>query len=174
MNNRNRIVALKLKLVIGITTSTARVGSCFNWQFVLLGKNVGNDKSVPPLTDCFHNKLVLDRKTFHDADEELRRQTINIISFCLSYVEGNVGCGLKADHWKSAQPSNHSPSFSFSCWPHFQDCCLLFLCYWSLLPLTLLLIQEAAVILQEDFVFGIVNQDCKAAKKYEPLILKPE
>ena len=98
MKKRNRIVAPKLEMVIGITTSTGREVTLFNGQFVLLGKNVGNDKSVPLLTDCFHTKLVLDRKTFQDADEELRRQTMNIICFCLPSLEGKVRCGLKADH----------------------------------------------------------------------------
>ena len=51
---------------------------------MLLGKNVGSEKSVPLLADCFQKQFVLEGKTLDDEKEDLSRQTIYVGSLYVS------------------------------------------------------------------------------------------
>ena len=82
---------------------------------MLFWKNVGDDKIVPLLADCFQKKPVLDGKTFDDVEQDLSRQTINIICLCLGSIEGKVGFQSQEDHQNLVPPSNTRPYFSSSC-----------------------------------------------------------
>ena len=75
---------------MGINTSTGREIIVFEWYFVLFGKDVGGEKSVPLLAHCLQKKLVLEGKTLEDETNDIRRQTIHVTSFCLISCSGHL------------------------------------------------------------------------------------